>query len=257
MSLPIHALIQYYGPIGVNITTLAVSLIVFGIAAFLKLRHKQTPLFEWALLVLLLAFVFQTFHGIIIQRVFPISLPEQPLYDNYLTLNYTLTNIIAYTVVPILAVLAISKPHTVGNLGFKVNNWKQTAVYTGAGLVFACAVYLTTELFFHQQWVQGYTQDGMILWIILVSIISVILQTVFFFGILFNRFIGKQNAILLAVITFLAFQSYLSANALPIQIAGLLGFSTKLYVTWKTRNIYSACIIAVAISLMEITLQLI
>lgn len=105
MSLPIYARPMYFGPIGINATTLAIALVVFGIALFLKLRHKQTKLFEVTLLIFLLGFVFQTFHGVIIQQyLFPISLPERPLFDNGLTLNYTLTNAVAYTVVPVLAI---------------------------------------------------------------------------------------------------------------------------------------------------------
>ncbi len=60
MSLPIYARPMYFGPIGINATTLTIALIVFGIAIFFKFRHKQTKLFEWALLLFLLGFVFQT-----------------------------------------------------------------------------------------------------------------------------------------------------------------------------------------------------
>lgn len=257
MSLPIHAQIQYFGPIGVNVTTLAIALAVFAIATFQKFRHRQTGLFEWALLVVLLTFVFQTFHGVIIQQMFHISLPEQPLYDNNLTLNYTFTNIIAYTLVPVLAIFALNRKITAQDLGFKVSSWKRTAAYTGAGLFSASAVFLAADFFFHQQWVQAYTPDGMVLWIALVSVFSVVLQSVFFFGLLFNRFLGKENILLLAVITVLAYMSYLGANTLPVQAAAILTFSIKLYVTWKTRNVIGACVIAVAISLIEIALQLI
>jgi len=247
---------MYFGPIGINATTLAIAFIVFGIALFLKLRHKQTKLFELALLIFLLGFVFQTFHGVIIQQyLFPISLPERPLFDNSLTLNYALINIIAYTVVPILAIFALNRRITVDDLGFRVNSWKKTFAFSVVGLVFASALFLATDFFFHQQWVQGYTQEGMILWIALVSIASVFLQTVFFVGILFNRFLGKENTLLLAVIAWLAYQSYMS-NSLPWQICSMLTFATALFVTWKTRNIFGACLITVATSLIEITFQL-
>ena len=46
MSLPIYARPMYFGPIGINETTLAIALVVFGIALFLKLRHKQTKAFR-------------------------------------------------------------------------------------------------------------------------------------------------------------------------------------------------------------------
>ncbi len=256
MSLPIYARPMYFGPIGINATVLAVALIVFGIAVLLKLKHKQTKLFELALLLFLLGFVFQTFHGIIIQQIFPISLPERPLFDNNLTLNYALTNVIAYTVAPLLAILALNRHLTVDDLGFRVNNWKKTAAYSTAGLAFASALFLTTDALFHQQWVQGYTQEGMVLWIALVSTVSVVLQTVFFVGILFNRFVGKENTLLLAVITWLAYQSYMS-NALPWQICSTLTFATTLFVTWKTRNVYGACLISVTISLIEIAFQVV
>lgn len=257
MSLPIYARPMYYGPLGINATILAIALVVFGIAVLLKLTHKQTKLFECALLLLLLSFIFQTFHGIIILYIFPISLPERPLFDNNLTLNYTLTNVIAYIIVPIIAILALHRHLTVDDFGFRVNNWKRTAIYSTATLVFASALFLTTEVLFHQQWVQEYTQEGMIIWIALVSIISVVLQTVFFVGMLFNRFVGKENTLLLAVISLLAYQSYISANSLPWQICSIITFATTLFVTWKTRNIYGACLIAVTISLIEIAFQLI
>jgi hypothetical protein len=257
MSLPIYARPMYFGPIGINATTLAVSLVVFAIAVFLTLRHKQTRLFEWALLLFLLGFVFQTFHGIIIQQfMFPISLPERPLFDNGLTLNYALTNVITYTIVPIIAIFALNRRVTVDDLGFRVNNWKRTAAYSAVGLVLSSALFLATNAFFHQQWVQGYTQDGMILWVSLVSVVSVALQTLFFVGILFSRFIGKVNMLFLAVITWLAYQSYLF-NSLPWQICSMLTFATMLFVTSKTRNVFGACLIAVAVSLIEIVSQMV
>lgn len=257
MSLPIYARPMYFGPIGINATTIAVALVVYGIAVYLKLRHKQTKLFEWALLLFLLGFVFQTFHGVIIQRyMFPISLPERPLYDNGLTLNYALTNVIAYAIVPIIAIFALNRHVTVNDLGLKVENWKKTAAYSAVGLGLSSALFLATNAFFHQQWVQGYTQDGVILWIGLVSVVSVVLQAVFFVGILFNRFIGKVNLLLLAVIAWLAYQSYMS-NSLPWQICSTLTFATTLFVTWKTRNVFGACLIAVGVSLIEIAFQVV
>lgn len=257
MSLPINAQPMYFGPIGINATTIAVSLVVFGIAILLKIRHKETKLFEWALLLFLLGFVFQTFHGVIIQQyLFHISLPERPLYDNGLTLNYALTNAIAYTIVPIIAIFALNRRVTVDDLGFKVGNWKKTATYSAAGLILSSALFLATNAFFHQQWVQGYTQDGMVIWVALVSVVSVVLQTVFFVGILFNRFIRKENVLLLAVLSCLAYQSYM-INSLPWQICSILTFATTLFVTWKTRNVFGACLITVAVSLIEIMSQLI
>jgi hypothetical protein len=153
-------------------------------------------------------------------------------------------------------IFALNKHVTVENLGFRVNSWKKTAAYSAVGLVISSALFLTTDAFFHQQWVQGYTQDGMILWIFLVSVVSVVLQTVFFVGILFNRFVGKENLLLLAVIAWLAYQSYMS-NSLPWQICSMLTFATTLFVTWKTRNVFGACLIAVAVSLIEIAFQLV
>jgi len=149
----------------------------------------------------------------------------------------------------------LSRRVTVDDLGFRVNSWKKTIQYSAAGLVLSAAFFLTTDAIFHQQWVQGYTQDGMILWVVLVSVVSVVLQKVFFVGILFNRFVGKENVLLLAVIAWLAYQSYM-INSLPWQICSTLTFTTILFVTWKTRNVFGACLIAVAVSLIEITFQL-
>jgi hypothetical protein len=136
MSLPIYARPMYYGPLGINATILAIALVVFGIAVLLKLKQKQTKLFEYTLLLLLLSFIFQSFYGTIMQYIFSISLPERPLFDNQVTLNYTLTTVIAYTLVPIIAILALHRHLAVGDLVFRVNNWKRRAICSAAGLVF-------------------------------------------------------------------------------------------------------------------------
>jgi len=256
MSLQFGAHPTYYGLIGVNITTLYVAVAVLGIALLFKIRRKETGLLELAFLLFLVSFTFVTLHGMLLQYVFPISLPEQPLIDNNLTFNYVVTNVLAYAVIPILAVLGWNRRVSAKEIGLKISNTRKTAKYMVVGVVFASAIFLLTEYFFHQQWIGGYTSSGLILWILLVSIVSVFLQTLFFVGILFNRYVGKVNILLLAIIAVFAFQSYVSPNSLPWQICNMLTFSSKLFVTWKTKNIYGAVLIAVTTNLIELVLQI-
>jgi hypothetical protein len=256
MNLQFGAHPIYFELIGINLTTVFVAAAVLGIALFLKIRRKKTWLFELSFLLFLVAFTFVTLHGRLLQYIFPISLPEQPLIDNNLTFNYAVTNMLAYAIFPILVLLGWNRRVSAEELGLKVSNSKRTIVYIILGTIFASAIFLITDHFFHQQWIGGYTSDGLILWVLLVSIVSVCLQTLFFVGILFNRYIGKENILLLAIIALFAFQSYVAPNSLPWQACNMLTFSSKLYVTWKTKNVYGATLMSVATNLIELALQI-
>ncbi|GEM_PF-2879128 len=256
MDLQFGAHPTYYGLFGANLTTLLVAVAVLGVALFFKIRRKETWLFELAFLLFLLSFTFVTIHGRLLQYAFPISLPEQPLIDNNLTFNYVVTNVLAYAVIPVLAVFGWNRRVSFEELGLKVKNSRRTVEYTGLGLLFASAVFLATEFFFHQQWVIGYTTNGLIIWVVLVNVVSVFLQTLFFSGIIFNRYVGKVNVLLLAIIGVFAFQSYVSSNSLPWQVCNMLTVASKLFVTWKTKSIYGAVLIAVATGFIELALQI-
>jgi hypothetical protein len=257
MSLPISAHPTYFGIVGVNITTLLVAVAALLIAIALRAAHRKTRLFDVALLVFLLSFVFLTLHGRLLQPIFPIALPEQPAFDNGLTLNYFFTNLLTYAVIPLLAIALVNRQKpTATDLGLKVSDRKRTAAYTVMGAAFASAIYLLTNLFFHQQWVTNYTSGGLALWLVLVSVVSVMLQTLFFVSLLFYRYLGKENTVLIAIIAVLTAQSFVGPNFIVWQLCSIITFSTKLFVTWKTRNVYGAIIIAVTVSLIELTLQI-
>ncbi len=142
MSLPISAHPTYYGLFGLNITTLLIAVAAVLIATVLKAAHRKTRLYEWALPAFLLSFVFLTLHGRLIQFIFPIALPEQPLFDNSLTLNYLLTNVLAYAVVPLLAIALLNRQSRATlDLGLKVGDKKRTIRYTVLGTVFASTIF--------------------------------------------------------------------------------------------------------------------
>jgi len=257
MDLQFGAHPIYFGFIGANLATLFVVLIVLGIALLYRVRRKETRLFELSLQLFLVSFTFVTLHGRLLQYLFPVSLPERPLIDNNLALNYAVTNFLAYAAVPILVIIFWNRRVSAGEIGLRVNNVKKTAEYSVLGTIFVSAVFLVTDQFFHQQWVEGYTSSGLILWVLLVSVVSVILQTLFFAGILFNSYLGKENTLLLALVAVFAFQSYVGPNSLPWQICDMVTFASKVFVTWKTKSVYGATLMAITTNLIELAFQII
>jgi hypothetical protein len=178
------------------------------------------------------------------------------LIDNKLSLNYFITNALAYTVLPIVVIIILNKGISAEALGLKVSNAKKTVAYTVLGIIFASSIFVVTDHFFHQQWISGYTLDGLIMWISLVSIISVFLQTLFYAGMLFNRYIGKENTLLLGLIALFTLQSYVAPNSAPWLACNMLTVSSELFITWKTKNVYGAFLTAVAVGLIELSLQI-
>jgi hypothetical protein len=246
----------YYGLIGLNVTTLFLTVVVLVIAFAVMLNRKKTRLFELSLLLFIVSFLFVTLHGRLLQYAFPISLPEKPLIDNNLTINYFLTNTLTYALFPILAIAIIEKKISAQEIGLKINYAKGTIKYTILGVFLVSSIYLLTNSFFHQQWISAYTFDGLIAWVILVTITSTFLQTLFYNGILFSRYLGKENALILGLIALFAFQSYVAPNPLPWIICNMLTVSCELFVTWKTRSIYGAVSMAITVGIIELVLQI-
>ena len=247
----------YFGLIGFNLTAVIVAIAVLIIALIVKVRRKETWLFEIVFLLFLVSLTYMTLHGRLLQYVFPISLPEQPLIDNSLTINYFVNSVLTFMVIPLLAIFILNRKVSAENLGLKVRNAKNTAAYTAIGIAFAASLYLLADYFFHEQWVSGYTLDGLVTWVFLVTILSVFAQTLFYNGLIFNRYLGKESGLLLGLIAVFSFQSYVGPNALPWIICSMLTVSSELFVTWKTKSVYGAVLIAITVGLIELTLQII
>lgn len=246
----------YFGPVIVNLTIVVLGLFILTLAIVQKIRVKRTRFFEVSLLLFLVGFLFITIHGSLLQSILPISQPEKPLIDNNLTFNYTLTNILVYTVFPVLALFLVRSDVSVEKLGLSVFNTRKTAVYALLGTVSSVFIFLLTNAFFGFRWIFGYTSDGLALWILLVAIVSVFTQTFFYIGILFNKYVSLENGFLLAIISILAFQSYIGPTSIPWFVENIIVSSAKIFVTWKTRNIYGAALMSIAVSLTEILLQI-
>ncbi len=243
------------GFLGLNLTLALFSLLLFTGAAIQTIRGKKTRMLEIAFLTFLVALLFPTFHGKLLQYVLPITLPEKPLVDNVLTVNYALSNLLAFAVFPILALAVLKSSFCTQTLGLKVADAKKTIIYSLIGVTFNVLVFLLANSFFGYKWISAYTIDGFILWTLLVTIASVFIQTIFFTGILFNKYTDKENNFLLAVISISAFQATVTAY-LPWLIAGLIASSAKVFVTWKTRNIYGAVMMGITVSFIEVALQI-
>jgi hypothetical protein len=256
MNLQFGAHPAFFGLIGFNVTAVLVAVAVLLVALFQRSRRRETRLFELAFLLFLVSFTFMTLHGRLLQYMLPFHLPEQPLIDNNLTLNYFAANVLTYAAFPLLAILIINRHFSAEKLGLKVNNGKKTAAYTVLGIMFASSIFAVSDHFVHQQWVNGYTSEGLVTWVLLVTIASAFLQTIFYAGVLFNRYLEKENVLLLGLIGVFAFQSFVAPNSLPWQATSMLIFSSELFVTWKTRSVYGAASIAIAVGLIELTLQI-
>jgi hypothetical protein len=254
-GLPSLAWSVFLGLFYVNLTTVLLGLFVLVLALVERLRvKKRTPFLEISLLLLILGFLFLTLHGDILLLIFPISSPEQPMLDNNLTFNFSLTNLLVYLVFPVLLLILLKSDVSREKLGFKVSNPRRTAILASLGLVFNVLVFLVSYAFFGYRWVSGYTVESFVLWISLVTILSVFLQVVFYLGILFNKYLNHEYVIPLAIISLLA---YMSWNSLPLPwlVSNLVLQSAKLVVTWKTRNIYGATLMSVGPALLDVLTQ--
>jgi len=89
----------------------------------------------------------------------------------------------------------------------------------------------------------------------LVTILSVFSQTFFYTGILFNEYLNHENGFLLAAISILAFQMF-TQTSLPWMVVGVIGSAAKIWVTWKTRNIYGAALMGITINFVDILIQI-
>lgn len=245
----------YFGLIGINLGIILLGLFVLALAIIQKQRVKRTCLFDVSFLLFLVGFLYPTLHGRLLQFIFPISLPEKPLVDNNLTFNYALTNLLTFLLFPAALLILLRRNVSFSDVGLKVQNLKQTAVYAFFGVIFIAALFLFSNSFFGFRWITEYTVEGVILWILFVTVISIFTQTLFFLGILFNAHLNYENGFLLAVISILANQLFISA-LLPWIAINIAGSAAKIVVTWKTRNIYSATLMSIALNLIDITLQI-
>ncbi len=241
--------------IGINLSVIIFALCIFIVAIIKKIKKKPTKLFEISLLLLLIGVLFFTLHAKLLQFPFPISIPEKPLIDNNLTFNYTLTCLLAYLVFPVLLLIILKREHSLKSFGLKINNITETRLYTKIGIILSSAIFLVTYYFFGYKWISGYTTDGLILWIIFVSIISVFTQTFFYIGILFHYYSTHENLILLATISIVAAQTFVGAS-IPWIIANVLGSIVKIVVSYKSKNIYGAALMGISQNLIEIFIQI-
>lgn len=139
--------------------------------------------------------------------------------------------------------------------GLKVLNLKQTMLYAFLGVAFAIFLFGFSHTLFGFRWVSEYTFNGLILWILFVTILSVFAQTFFFIGILFNKYLGHEKGFLLTIISIFAIQFFTFAS-LPWIITNIAGSAAKIAVTWKTRNIYGAVLMGIITNLIDITIQI-
>lgn len=233
----------------------SLGLFVLVLAIIRKLREKRTRLFEVSFLLFLVSFLYFTLHGRLLQLPFPVSIPEKPLVDNNLTFNYATTSLLTFLVIPVLLLIIAKRDVSLESLGLEVSDSKQTIFYIFLGVIFNVFLFLLSYTFFGFKWIPEYTVDGLVLWILFVSILSVFSQTFFFIGILFNKYSNCENSILLAIIAILAFQLFISAQ-LPWIVSNIVGSTAKIMVTWKTRNIYGAVLMSVTSQLIDIFIQI-
>jgi len=145
---------------------------------------------------------------------------------------------------------------SLSGFGLRVSNVKQTILYASLGTVFAVLLFWISNRILGFKWVSGYTSDGLLLWILLVNIVSVFAQTFFFMGILFNSYSRNENTLLVGIISISALQFFVSAS-LPWVIINIIGSVAKIFVTWKSKNIYGATLMSIATNMLDILLQII
>ena len=245
----------FFGPFGINLGVILLGLFVLVLAIIIKFRAKRTSLFEISLLLFLVGFLYFTLHSKLLQSVFPISLPEEPLVDNSLTFNYASTSLLTFLIFPILLLILLKSDISLNSLGLKIVDIKQTAFYALSGSIFTVSLFLLSQSLFGFRWISEYTLDGLALWILFVSIFSVFSQTFFFIGILFNKYLNNENGFLLAIISISAIQLFVYTS-LPWIISNIVSSIAKIAVTWKTRNIYGATLMSITAQLSDILFQI-
>jgi len=244
----------FFGPIGINVGIVFLGLFVLLLATQRKLIGRETKFFEVSFLLFLVGFLYFTLHSRLLQLPFPVSIPEKPLVDNNLTFNYTLTSLLTFLAFPILLLIVMRSNASLKNLGLRVADSRRTISYAFLGIIFNIALFLLSYTLFGFRWIPEYTLDGLILWVLCVSFLSVFTQVFFFIGILFNKYLDNENSFLLAIISILAFQMFISSS-LPWTIANMIASTAKVVVAWKTRNIYGAALMSIATNLTDILIQ--
>lgn len=245
----------FFGPIGINVGIIFLGLFVLVLAIMKKFIGKETRLFEVSFLLFLVGFLYFTLHSRLLQLPFPVSIPEKPLVNNNLTFNYAMTSVLTFLVFPVLLLILLRSDTSLKRFGLEVLDFKQTMFYALPGLVFNVFLFLLSNALFGFKWIPEYTFDGLVLWILFVSILSVFTQTFFFIGILFNKYLNGENGFLLAIISILAFQMFISAT-LPWTVVNIAGSAAKIMVTWKTRNVYGAALIGITTNVVDIFVQI-
>jgi hypothetical protein len=205
-------------------------LFVLILATRRRLVGRQTKLFQVSFLLFLVGYLYFTLHSRLLQSPFPVSIPEKPLVDNNLTFNYASTSLLTFLAFPILLLLVMRSSVSLENLGLKVSDFGQTASYAFWGIIFNVTLFLVSDALFGFRWIPDYTLDGLILWVMCVSLLSVFAQVFFFIGILFNKYSDHENSFLLAMISILAFQMFISSS-LPWTIANMFASTAKIVVT--------------------------
>ena len=180
----------FFGPVGINLGVLLLGMFVLTLAIVKKIMGKQTRLFEIALLLFLVSFLYFTLHSRLLQTIYPISLPEKPLIDNNLTFNYFSTSLLTYLIFPILLLFLITRDISLKSFGLHISDRKQTVYFALLGSIIGIIFFIITNSLFGYVWIPDYTLDGLVLWILFVSIFSGFLQAFFFVGVLFFRYLN-------------------------------------------------------------------
>lgn len=245
----------YFGPFGINLSIIMLGLFVLALAIVKNFIGRRTRLFEISFLLFLVGFLYFTLHGRLLQLPFPVSIPEKPLVDNNLTFNYALTSVLTFLAFPVSLLTIIKGDCSLENLGLKVSDIKRTSLYAFLGSIFSALLFLSFYTLFGFKWIPEYTIVGLVLWVLFVSLLSVFAQVFFFIGILFNKYLDHEDFFLLATISILAFQMFISSS-LHWTIANMIGSAAKIVVTWKTRNIYGATLMGITTNLIDILVQI-
>ena len=244
----------YFGPIGVNLSIILLGLLILAMAIVKRLLKRETKLFEIAFLLFLAGVLYFTLHGRLLQLPFPITVPEKPLVDNNLTFNYFFTSLLTFIVFPALLIILMKNDASLKSFGLKVLDYKQTFLYAFLGAVFSIILFLLSNTLFGFRWIPEHTSTGLVLWVLLVSILSVFAQVFFFEGLIFNRYLDHENGFLLAFTSILSLQMFISSS-LFWTISTIISSIAKIIVTWKTRNIYSAAFMSITTGLIDIFIQ--
>ncbi len=244
----------FLGPIGINVGIILLGLVVLILATKQKLVGRESGFFEVSFLLFLVGCLYFTLHSRLLQVPFPVSIPEKPLVDNNLTFNYALTSFLTFLAFPVLLLKGMRSNVSWKNLGLRVRDVRQTFSYAFLGTVFNATLFLLAYTLFGFRWIPEYTLDGLILWVLLVSLLSVSAQVFFFIGILFNKYADYEHSLLLAMISILAFQMFISSSE-PWTIANMIASAAKIVITWKTRTIYGAASMSIVTNLMDIFIQ--